>query len=144
MQRHELVLIPVESVEENPLGIGGEKPTEPTNKQKGKVKGQDVLEGVLIYDVAKKISVGAVSRIGSATGNYVLQNQINNIQTLGMYALAIAKGGGVGLAYVMLDVGGKVFDYNMMMNKATLETQYYRQAVGMSSSNGGRTGGRKI
>lgn len=142
---HRIILVPVDSEGANPLGIDKEaKATEPNDKQKAKLKGQDVLIGALMYDVARKISMGTVQRIGAATGNYIAQNQVKNMLSLATYGLAIAKGGAVGLVYVGLDVGMKVFDFNLSRDKATRETMGYREMVGLSTSQGSRLGGRKL
>lgn len=142
---HRILLIPVDAEEHNPLGMNKEpKATEPTDKQKSKPKGQDVLVGALMYDVARKISINAISRVGAATGNYMIQNQIRTTMNLAAYGLAIAKGGPIGAVYVGLDVGMKVFDYNLTRDKATRETQGYREMVGLSTSQGSRLGGRKL
>lgn len=144
MNRHEIVLIPVEAISDNPLEEKGEKPTEPKDKEKSKPKGQDVLIGALMYDVAKKIGINAISRIGSVTGDYIMQDQVKNIMNASTYALAIAKGGVIGAVYVGLDVGMKVFDYTLSRDKGWRETQAYRESVGISTAKHSRLGGMRL
>jgi len=145
MPRHEVVLIPQLGEMESPLEISKEAPaTEPTRQQKGTVSGKEVMIGALVVHTAQKIAVGVVGRIGSATGNYVINDQVRNVKNISMYGGAILINPIVGGIYAGIDIGSKVFDYTLSMDKANKETAMYRDNTGLSTSQGSRLGGRKI
>lgn len=145
MPRHEVVLIPKFGEMESPVEISKTAPaTEPTQQQKSGVSGKEVMIGALVVQTGKKIAIGTIARVGTATGNYTMNDQIRNVSNLAVYGGAIAVNPIVGGIYVLTDVGGKVFDYTLSMDKANKETMMYREATGLSTSQGSRLGGRKI
>lgn len=145
MPRHEVVIIPKMMDGGSPVEMSKNPPaTEPTPQQKGETPGKKDVVGAFIVHTSKKIAVGVVDRIGSATGNYVINDQIRNVTNLAAYAGYIAVNPIVGGIYVGIDMGMKVFDYSLRMDKANKETQLYREQMGIATSKGSRLGGRKV
>lgn len=131
-------------------------PTQPSNFQQatqpapqpevkqGELTVGKILGGAAIFNMGKSIALGSVARIGAATGNYYQQKQITNAMSLANYALAIAAKPGLGLALVALDIGFKVYDFNLERDKNEIRVDLYREAVGLSALSGTRYRGRKI
>jgi hypothetical protein len=122
-------------------------PTEVAPKKKtkrGKKPSLDAIVGAAVFNMGRTIALGAVARVGEATGDYYTQRKLTNFMSIANYGLAIAAGGVAGVAYTVLDMGFKIHDYNLQKTKSDLETDLYRQKVGLSSISGSRYKGRKI
>ena len=143
MSRHEVVLIPQKGSKQSAVEMPKEpSATEPTEEQKS-LDGRTAMLGALAYSTGKKIVVGAATRVGSTTGDYIRANNIRNVQTIAGYGLALAINPIAGALYIATDIGFKAYDYNLKMDKANKETALYRASVGISTSQGSRRGGRK-
>jgi hypothetical protein len=122
-----------------------QKPTEPKKPKPLGAKGiYNAIKGAAYFNMGKTLALGSIARIGSATGDYYTQNQINNVISLSTYGFAIASGGVAGAVYTAVDLGFKIFDFNLQRQKADIQTNLYRQRIGLSAISGSRYKGRKI
>jgi hypothetical protein len=122
-------------------------PTEVAPKQKtkdGKKPSLDAIVGAAVYNMGRTMALSTLARVGDATGDYYTQRKLANVMSIGNYGLAIAAGGVAGLAYTVLDMGLKIYDFNLQKSKADIQSDLYRQQVGLSSISGSRYKGRKI
>ena len=122
-----------------------QKPTEPKKPKQLGAKGIfNAVKGAAYFNMGKTLALGSIARIGSATGDYYTQNQINNVMSLSTYGFAIATGGVAGAIYTAVDLGFKTYDFNLQKQKADIQTNLYRQQIGLSAISGSRYKGRKI
>lgn len=124
-----------------------QQPTEVAPTQKvasGRMTALDGLVGAAAFNMGKNMILGSIARIGSATGDYYAQKKLNNAMALGNYAFAIGTMGAAGLLYTAMDIGFKAYDYNLEKAKADINTDLYRQSVGLAAVSGSRYKGRKI
>lgn len=145
MPRHEVVIIPKGYEEKSPVEMSNSAPpTEPTSQQKSEAQGKKDVLAALAVNVGKRIAVGVIDRIGSATGDYTINSKIRNFTNIATYAGYIAINPIAGGIYTAIDVGSKVFDYSLSIDKANKENALYREQSGLSTAKGSRIGGRKI
>jgi hypothetical protein len=122
-----------------------QKPTEPKKPKELGAKGiANAIKGAAYFSMARQLTLGSIARIGSATGDYYTQNQINNVMGLATYGFAIATGGVAGAVYTAVDLGFKVYDFNLQKQKTDIQTNLYRQQIGLAAVSGSRYKGRKI
>jgi hypothetical protein len=120
-------------------------PTEPKKPKALGAKGiANAIKGAAYFNMGRTLALGTIARIGSATGDYYTQHQINNVMSLSTYAFAIATGGVGGAIYTAVDLGFKVYDFNLQKQKADIQTNLYRQQIGLAAVSGSRYKGRKV
>lgn len=112
--------------------------------KEGKQPDLDAIANAAFYNMGKNLVLGSISRIGEASGDYYAQRTINNAMSISNYALAIGRGGVIGAAYTAIDIGFKIYDFNLQKAKAEINTDFYRQSVGVAALSGSRYKGRKI
>jgi hypothetical protein len=107
----------------------GQKPTDKTSSY---------LIGQAVVQLGKRgLSYGA-SQIGNLTGNYILQNKVDNAITIAGYAgqigVGIATGGAVGGIVATIAVAGQIginaFNYETDKIKANAQANYLMQQRG--------------
>lgn len=141
----------VEVSEQNPThptqvqqGQNATEPAQPPRITNGDTSKGELIKGAAYFNMGRNLVLGSVARIGEATGDYYTQRKINNLLSGSSYVYAIATGGMLGLAYTAVDIGTKVFDYQLQVAKADINTELYRERVGISSISGSRYQGRKV
>lgn len=109
---------------------------------------KDVLMTQYAFDLGKRIAIQGISRIGAYTGNYITQNQINNIANLtsigAQVAVGIATGNPLPVVSAVLSLGASYIDYTVSIEKSNIQSDIMLKLTGNSSFNASRTRGRKI
>lgn len=110
----------------------------------GRIPSLDAIAGAAAFNMGRSMALGAIARIGASTGDYYTQRLINNTMAAGQYIAAIVTNPGLGLAYTVMDLGFKTYDFQLSKTKANLNVDFYREKVGLAAISGTRYKGRKI
>lgn len=96
------------------------------------------------FDLGKRAFSTITGRIGSYTGDYLLQNRVNNFTTLGQLGLSLATGNPVMIANSIINIGIGAADLQMNMTKANIEASSLASLTNTSTVNRSRGTGGKI
>lgn len=111
----------------------------PTEKvESGRNTTANSAVNTLLINYGMQVLNKGVANVGNLTGNYILQEQINQSLNVAGSVLAIAKGGITGLAAVGLQTAFKIFENDVAFKKATNEINYLLQSKGVVVNSGGR------
>jgi hypothetical protein len=115
------------------------------------LKSPEKTEGILqalsvnyAFDLGKRAFSTVAGRIGSYTGDYLLQNRVNNFVALGSLGLSIATGNPVMIANSLINIGVGAADLQMGMTKANVEASVLGNLTNTSATNRSRGTGGKI
>ena len=111
----------------NEINQNGQQ-TQPTQSTSSYLIGQAVVA------VGKRALQFGANQVGNITGNYLMQNQINNaVQALGwasQLAVGFATGGAVGGVVSAIAIAGEIginaANYTVELNKRNREAEYLR------------------
>jgi hypothetical protein len=127
------------SDETTPTEVAPRKETE-----LGRKPGLDALSGAAAFSMAQRMAQGTVARIGEATGDYYQQKLASTGLSIAQYGFAIGRFGLAGAAFTAIDLGYKVYDYNLQKSKQEINVDFYRQSIGAAAISNSRYKGRKI
>lgn len=96
------------------------------------------------FDLGKRAISTVAGRIGSYTGDYLLQNRVNNFAALGSLGISIASGNPVMIANSIINIGVGAADLQMSMSKANVEASTLASLTNTSATNRSRGSGGKI
>ena len=117
-------------------------PRQKTNN--GRKPGLDAIAGAAAFNMGKRMVLGSVARIGEATGDYYAQKQISTGIGVAESVFAITSYGALGVTFVAMDLGYKMYDFSLLKAKQEINVDFYRQSIGLAAITGSRYKGRKI
>lgn len=118
-------------------------PTQPRiEKEKSFLQKYAVTQ--LAVNTLKNVGYGMASRIGDITGDYQLQNQINNATKIIGIGIGFAINPIVGAASLATEIGFSVLDEYVTRRSANTQANYLKDITGTSATSGSRYRGRAL
>jgi len=127
----------VSASQESMANAAGERPvTEDNKKGKNSPEQQALIAGII--NIAKTQAMNGLSQYGNLTGNYAAVERVGNAIELVTDLAAIAKGGPLGVAYVISKHTINLINSSINQMNATREQDFRNQLIGRVATQGSR------
>lgn len=127
----------VSASQESMANAAGETPVTEENKA-GKTSPQQAAVVAGIINIAKQQAMNGLSQYGNLTGNYAAADRVGNAIELVTDLAAIAKGGPLGIAYVISRHTINLINSSINQMNATREQDFRNQLLGRVALQGSR------
>lgn len=105
---------------------------------------KNLVQGGYAYNLGRQVFTSATGRVGQYTGNYILQNQINNVLTGITLATGVLSGNPVAVIGSLVQIGISAIDLNTKITQSNVEAGSIQRLTGISATLRSRGGGLKI
>jgi hypothetical protein len=105
---------------------------------------KNLVQNGYAYNAGRQIFTTATGRIGSYTGNYILQNQVNNILAGVSIIGGLASGNPTAVISGLIQIGTTIADFNVKISQANVEASSIQQLTGISTASRSRGRGARL
>jgi hypothetical protein len=116
--------------------------TSPSNAGNGQAKQKTIFETTAFAaasHIARTAVNTSISQYANITGDYITGNKLNAVNNLIGYAVAIAKGGPLGVLYTAVSIGQSVVSEYISFVKNEREIEMMRKRAGFLNGSVGLT-----
>jgi hypothetical protein len=126
------------------LSWSGNEQKDQTIQQTQQVKQKDgLISQGLFLSLGKSVFSQIAGRIGTYTGDYMIQNNINNLLNAGTTIAAVVTLNPVAIGLTILSLTANVTDYQMKVVQSNTQSEALARLTGTSASNRSRGSGSR-
>jgi hypothetical protein len=127
------------------LSWGGNQQKDQTIQQTQQIKEKDgLIAKGLFVNLGRSVISQATSRIGTYTGDYMLQNNLNNITSVLTAVGAVLTGNPLAISMVALSTVSTAIDYGVKLTQSNIEAEALARLTGTANINRSRASGNRI
>jgi hypothetical protein len=109
---------------------------------------KNLIQGGYAYNLGRQVFTTVTGRIGQYTGNYMIQNQINNVLSgitiIGGIAGGVIAGNPIAVASAILQIGITAADFNQKITVANIEAEGIQKLTNISTALRSRGAGSRL
>jgi hypothetical protein len=127
------------------LSWGGNEQKDQTIQQTKQIKEKDgfIAKGLFV-NLGRSVISQATSRVGTYTGNYMLQNNLNNITSVLTAVGAVLTLNPLAISMVVLSNVSTALDYGVKLTQSNIEAEGLARLTGTANINRSRASGNRI
>jgi hypothetical protein len=121
-----------------------QKRKDPTQPRSSVLNFKNLVQGGYAFNLGRQVFTTATGRIGQYTGNYLIQNRVNNALTSLSILGALASGNPTAIISATIQIGVTMADFNMKITQANIEAEGIQKLTNISTTLRSRGSGPRL